>query len=332
MARHNKYDLLNQVVNAVVESGWNVLFLAGPDEHPFNLQIYRNDESYKLTVYVWHLTHGGGTARPHNEYRIQITGVDQFETSRATKTLILGWWQEIEVFAGFDVRKHSGKLGRSPSIQIREESLREAYLSGFSPCDKGNQEVAIAFRPDFFVEYVANLSSLHDFGRSTEDFALLSEVSQHPEINVEDIQIANQARRTTVVSVSKKLRDISFRKRVLTAYGNRCAVCGLQLKLVEAAHIIPVNHEASTDEIRNSLALCVLHHRSYDQALIAIDEDYYVLVSEAQADELRRLDLYGGLERFRRDLRPIILLPPTVSDRPHVEYIKLANYLRSWRP
>jgi putative restriction endonuclease len=330
MARHNKYDLLTQIVNAVVESGWSVVHLTSPDEHPFNLQIYRDDVYHNVRIYVWHMTHGGGAARPHNEYRIQITGVDRFETSPGIKTLILGWWQEVEVFAGFDVRKHIGTLGRSPSFQIREECLRGAYLNGFSPCDKGNQEVAIAFRPDFLVEYVANLDPLHDFGRSTGDLALLSEVSQHPEINASEIQIENQSRKTTIVSVSKRLRDISFRKRVLTAYGNRCAICGLQMKLVEAAHIIPINHQASTDEVRNGIALCVLHHRAYDQAIITVNEEYYVLLSEDQVEKLRRAHLHGGIERFREGLRPIILLPPTVSDRPHVEYIRLGNRLRSW--
>lgn len=330
MARHNKYDLLNQIVSAVVESGWNVLYLGSADEHPFNLRVYQKEESYDLRIYVWHLTHGGGAARPQNEYRIQITGADQFETSPGVQTLILGWWAEAGTFAGFDVRKHSGKLGRSPSIQIRAECLWDASSNGFAPCDKGNQEVAIAFRPDFFVEYVANLTPLHDFGRSTTDLAMLTEVAQHPEINAEDIKFTNQTRKTTVISVSKKLRDLGFRKRVLVAYSHACAVCGLQLKLVEAAHIVPVNHESSTDETRNGLALCALHHRSYDQTLITIDESYHVLVSETRADELRSVGLHGGLDGFRQDLRETILLPPIVSDRPHVEYIRLANQLRSW--
>jgi putative restriction endonuclease len=213
MARHNKYDLLNQIVKAIGDSSWNVLYLESIDEHPFRLQIYREGESYRARIYIWHMTHGGGRARPKNEYRIQITGTDHFEISPGEKTLILGWWQEGEVFAGFDARKHLGKLGFSPSIQIREEALREAYVSGFAPCDKGNREVAIAFRPDFFVEYLRNLEALHDFGQSTEDLAVLSEVAQHPEINAEDIRIRDAIRRTTVVSVSKKLRDTNFRKR-----------------------------------------------------------------------------------------------------------------------
>jgi len=330
MSRHRKYALLDHVVKAITDSGWNVLYIATIHEHPFRLQVYREDESYRILIYIWYLTHGGGRKRPQNEYRIQITGTDHFEQVPGEKTLVLGWWEEAEVFAGFDVRKHTGTLGRSPSIQIREEHLRRAYISGFSPCDKGNQEIAIAFRPDFFVEYVRNLEMLHDFGQSLEDLAVLDAVSQNPEINDEDIQIGDNMRRTAIFSVRRKLRDTSFRKRVLTAYGFRCAVCGIQLKLVDAAHIIPVNHESSTDETRNGLALCALHHRAYDQTLITVGEDYSVLLNEERVDYLKRIKQDNGLDDFSRSLRPLILLPPAITDRPHIEYIRIANRIRGW--
>ncbi len=331
MARHNKYDLLEQVVQAVADSGWSILYLDNIDEHPFHLQIYRGEEYIRVRIYIWHLTHGGGQARPKNEYRIQITGIKQFEPIPEEKTLILGWWKEVEVFAGFDVRKHIGKLGYSPSIQIREEALRDAYVNGFAPCDKGNKEVAIAFRPDFIVEYIRNLEALHDFGQSTEDLVVLSQVAQHPEINDEEILIKDLDRKITVVSVSKKLRDVNFRKRILTAYSHRCAVCGIQLKLVEAAHIVPVNHENGTDETCNGLALCVLHHKAFDQALITIAEDYSVLLNQEQVYELKRQRLDEGITNFTQVLRPIILLPPAISDRPHAHYIRIANHIRGWK-
>ncbi len=331
MARHNKYDLLEKIVSAINDSGWNVVYLESIDQHPFHLQIYRDNESYRVRVYVWHLTHGGGKARPKNEYRIQITGVDHFEPLQGGKTLILGWWKEAEVFAGFDVRKHLGKFGSSPSMQIREDALRKAYINGFEPCDKGNNEVAIAFRPDFFVDYLQSLEPLHDFGQSAKDLSVLSDVAQNPEVNEADIQIRNIARKTTIVSVSKKLRDVSFRRRILTAYGFHCAVCGIQLRLVDAAHIIPVNQDNSTDETRNGLALCALHHKAYDQALVTVVEDYSIQINRNQATELQQQKLSDGLAKFSQELRPIIILPPAISDRPHAEYIRIANSIRGWK-
>ncbi|MFZ1043507.1 MAG: HNH endonuclease [Anaerolineales bacterium] len=131
--------------------------------------------------------------------------------------------------------------------------------------------------------------------------------------------------------MSKKLRDVSFRKRVLTAYSFHCAACGIQLRLVEAAHIIPVNHDNSTDETRNGLALCALHHKAYDQALITVLDDYFLQVNHNQAAELQKQALSDGLAKFTKDLRPIIVLPPAVSDRPHAEYIRIANSIRGWK-
>ena len=331
MARHNKYDLIEKIVSAINDSGWNVAYLEDIKQHPFYMQIYRDDESYRVKIYIWHLTHGGGKARPKDEYRIQITGVERFEPLQNGKTLILGYWKEADIFAGFDVRKHLGKLGASPSIQIREDALRKAYINGFEPCDKGNKEVAIAFRPDFFVDYVQSLEPLHDFGQSTKDLSVLSEVAQNPEVNVADIKIQNVARKTTVVTVGKKLRDVSFRRRVLTAYSFHCAVCGVQLKLVEAAHIIPVNHDNGTDETRNGIALCALHHKAYDQALITIVEDYSIQINRNRVTELQNQKLSDGLAKFSQDLRPIIILPPAVTDRPHAEYIRIANSIRGWK-
>ncbi len=330
MARLNKRDLVDRIEKAVVESGWNVLYLSSADVHPFHLQIYRNSESYRSQVYVWNITHGGGKARPQDEYRIQITGVDHFDQVVGEKTLVLGWWAEAEIFAGFDARKHWGILGSSPSFQIREQCLRDAYLYGFSPCDKGNQEIAIAFRPDFFADYVRNLEALHSFGDLAQDLETLGAVSRNPEINDEDIQVVDEQRKQVVRSIRNSLRDSSFRRRVLNAYAYRCAVCGIQLDLVVAAHIVPVVEPGSTDETSNGLALCVLHHEAYDQGLITVAEDYSVLLSESRVRYLAQTRRIDGLDWFREHLRPIIHLPPGIADRPHIEYIRRANQIRGW--
>ncbi|MEW5989476.1 MAG: nucleotidyltransferase domain-containing protein [Chloroflexota bacterium] len=54
------------------------------------------------------------------------------------------------------------------------------------------------------------------------------------------------------------------------------------------------------------------------------DSDIDVLVSFAP--EAR----HNGLDNFQRNLRPTILLPQVISDRPHVEYIRIANRVRGW--
>jgi putative restriction endonuclease len=324
-----KEQLLDTVVAAIRDSGWNVLYLS--EGHPFQLQMYRGDQSFRLLIYIWNITHGGGSARPADEYRIQVTGVHQFEQQPGVKTTILGWWAEVGVFAGFDVRKHGAPLGFSPSLQIRRGALELAAQTGFAPSDKGNQEIAIAFRPDFFAQYVRDLETLHDFGQSSQDFAALEAVALEPEVNTTELPLTNQERRVAVTSVSRKLRDAKFRKNVLTAYSYRCAVCGMALNLTDAAHIVPVPHQSSVDKTYNGLALCALHHRAYDQSLVTVWDDYTVRVSAAEEAHLKAIARGAGIEEFRQGLYSSILLPPVVSDRPGIEFVKLGNSIRGWK-
>jgi hypothetical protein len=46
---------------------------------------------------------------------------------------------------------------------------------------------------------------------------------------------------------------------------------------------------------------------------------------------LTEIGLDSGVEKFIDDLRAVIHLPPTILDRPHVEYITQANEIRGWR-
>jgi putative restriction endonuclease len=85
----------------------------------------------------------------------------------------------------------------------------------------------------------------------------------------------------------RALRALDFRERVLDAYRNRCAMCGIQLRLLEGAHILPVAEPASTDETANGVALCALHHRAYDRSLVTFDPEYHVHVNEERVEELR---------------------------------------------
>lgn len=332
MARHRKYDLLDHIVQAVNDCGWNVLYVSDISNHPFVIKIYNESESYLVRIYIWNLTHGGGIKRPKDEYRIQITGTDQFVKNIDETTLILGWWSEIGVFAGFDFNKHSGKLGFSPSIQIREESLRKAHINGISACDKGNKEIAIAFRPDFFVEYLRNLEQLHKFGESEKDFEILEEVSeQRIVLNEEILEQVSQPRQIIVQLINKKIRESSFKARVLTAYNNRCAFSGIQLKLVDAAHIVPVSHSTSTDETCNGIALSALYHRAFDRGLVTFNENYQIIVNQNEVTKLKEMNLEGGIEIFTKHLHPMIHLPLAINDRPNVNLVKEANLLRGWK-
>ncbi len=324
-----KKDLLYFVSEAVNESGWNIIYLN--NEHPFKVKIFNDTESYFVKIIIYNVTHGGGRKRATNEYRIQVKE-PRLEQETRYKTLILGYYEPLQVFAGFDLSKHIGAPGYSASFQIRAENLEKASLSGFSPCDKGNGEIAIAFRPDFFVEYVRNLESLHTFGESKQDFTILEEVTEKQIApNEALIEQVSAPRQTTLQTISKKQRDNSFRARVLRAYNYRCAFSGIQLKLVDAAHIIPVSYETSTDETSNGIALSSIHHKAYDKGLVTFNEKYRIIFNKQEVGKLKEIDLDGGLEKFMKGLRPVIDAPPALTDRPHINFIREANKLRGWK-
>jgi putative restriction endonuclease len=88
----------------------------------------------------------------------------------------------------------------------------------------------------------------------------------------------------TLETAAKKKRDPALRQRVLKAYEYRCAVCGFDVRLgsvsiaLDAAHIRW--HQAGGPDVEcNGLALCVLHHKTFDLGAFTV-ENGVLLVSD----------------------------------------------------
>lgn len=101
-----------------------------------------------------------------------------------------------------------------------------------------------------------------------------------------------------------------FRQEVLGAYAHRCAMCGIQLDLVDAAHIVPHAHPQGHDVISNGLALCTLHHRSFDTGLLYVRDDYSIHLNLTRVRHLKKVGRVDGLRRYRRELRDQRCLGP----------------------
>jgi putative restriction endonuclease len=77
-------------------------------------------------------------------------------------------------------------------------------------------------------------------------------------------------------------------------YGAGCAFCDLEVDaLLDAAHIIPVSKDGSSDP-RNGLVLCANHHRAFDAGLIRIHPETLEIVVDGDREEL-------GVERKSLD-------------------------------
>lgn len=329
MARLPKEELAT-VERAILDGGWKFLRLSPSAEHPASYSIFRGESSRVVRIYIWNLTPGGQN-RPRDEWRIQATGVGRFEAEPSGKTLILGWENERGVFVGFDLRKHAGPIGYSPSIQLRERALDDAVVNGFAVHNKGNDELAVAFRPEFLATYIANVERLHECGEFESEIELLQQLSEQTDVDDTRMhEVVAEPRRYAVVSAKRALREIGFRNRVLVAYGQSCAMCGVQLRLLDAAHILPAAHPESTDSTDNGIALCALHHRAFDRTLVTFDAEFRTHANDAMIERLAAEHRDGGLAAFRRALRPILALPPDQRDRPARHFVDKANELRGW--
>lgn len=117
---------------------------------------------------------------------------------------------------------------------------------------------------------------------------------------------------------SRAVRDRNFRKNVLRAYGERCAITGLRLingggrAEVEAAHIRPVEHDGP-DIVSNGLALSGTAHWMFDRGLVGLADDLSILVSRQSND----LEAVTAMVNSSGKL----LAPGRLANRPRAEFV-----------
>lgn len=320
--------IVDAVLNAIQESGCAAVLISPLREHPRKFAVTRPDGSaFVLWAYAWTLTPGGRPSLPH-EYRIQMTTVrSPLSLNNAGPTVLLGYEPNFRILAGFDLSRHATFTTGSPSVQIDIRTIEQALQDGLAFDRKGNNEIAVAIRPDQFMTYVANADSLHRFGRQAQTFDLLAKASSLQPIPERQIDALTQDRKRIVQTISRLSRQANFRQQVLFAYGNRCAITKMQLRLVDAAHILPVGAPGSVDHVRNGIALSPTFHRAYDNGLIYLDDDYVMQINPAKEKDLVEIKLDGGLRQFRAALGKIFL-PPDNNQWPELSFIQKANRFR----
>ena len=214
--------------------------------------ITPDDRTISLWVYVWTLTHGGRPTLP-DEYRIQMTSVTSpLDMNRGSmhKTVLIGYEPQLNAFAGFDIEKHRTFTQGSPSVQIDIKTIRKALSSGIAFDKKTNDEIAVGFRQDNFINYIMHSDRLHEYGADSETVNIIENLGQiESQSEYQDGIISYEEsdalpeRKMVVSEVSRLSRDSNFREKVLRAYGYKCAVTGIQLSLPEAATSLLLWHQ-----------------------------------------------------------------------------------------
>lgn len=126
--------------------------------------------------------------------------------------------------------------------------------------------------------------------------------------------------RTRLQQLTNRIaRDRIFRRVVLRAYGERCAITGLKFingggrAEANAAHIWPVQH-GGPDIVNNGIALSGTAHWMFDRGLISLSDDLDILVSR-QVNDIESVETF-----VNRTSRALLPLRPT--DRPHPSFLK----------
>ena len=330
--------LVDRFVNDLERSSGTVIRARAKDrDRPARLRVV-SERQTDCILFLWTITRDGGGegVRPAGERRIQITGVSRMPLEPGVRTLLGGWSEEFGVYAFWDARRHIA-FGSSPSLQVNDSTLENAARAGIAtqlrPTAEG-QEVVVAVSPASLLWYVENGGQLHNAEGNADAVAELADATPDEEqdfLNSAPTE-AESVRRSILVETMRAFRDAKFKPAVLHAYSYKCAVCACDLKLVDAAHIVPVSHPTSNDQITNGIALCRIHHGAFDNALLGVQSDYRIVINPERVSRLRALRLATSLPAFRVNLPERIRVPASIEARPSPANLLLGLELRRWPP
>lgn len=143
-----------------------------------------------------------------------------------------------------------------------------------------------------------------------EEKSVLEEVVDSPPQLTENEEQYTMSRR--------RARDSAFARLVKETYGSKCAFCGSERETAkgnpeaEAAHIYP-KEEGGSDDVRNGISLCKLHHWAFDTGWLSISDEYQILVKEEPGR--------NGYDEFKELEGDEIHLPEKEGVKPHPMFL-----------
>lgn len=106
-----------------------------------------------------------------------------------------------------------------------------------------------------------------------------------------------------------------FKKEIPKIYNYTCCISGLRIiadkevQMIDACHIVPFS-VSGDDTIGNGISLCPNLHRAFDRGLIAISDDYRVMVKpffeEANAYSVKQFEGKELLLPREREFYPLV--------------------------
>lgn len=287
--------------------------------------------------------HDSGNMRDNeDEIRIQIRrniidrqrGYDE----DGIRAAFIGFFDSGQAFVAWDPRHVFSLRAKAVSVYARQSQYEAVFenhaaIHAFRPKYLGEDSFAIALPANALGFYLENIGRFHDLSNEDTIVRLMKELNEaftdagfgkRDEIDVQD-----DGRQERFEYTRKAYpRDPRFKKRVLDAYTRTCCVCDRQLGIIEAAHIIPHSVEGSPNDVTNGLALCVEHHRLYDQALLLPGPDKKLIFNPDRAEYLRQTNRQKGLDGIEAKHGTEYSIPEAEAHRPSNEYLEKGLAIR----
>ncbi|WP_347303669.1 HNH endonuclease [Croceibacterium sp. TMG7-5b_MA50] len=198
-----------------------------------------------------------------------------------------------------------------------EEELRNLPPARVGMSLRGRSVRALS-EADFAAIVAAGLSETLSL-KNADRFQIEHEAIVQAEAALHELPGQDQARRTEQVLTNRIIRDASFRGLVCDAYGGRCAVTRLRMldgrdnPEVQAAHIWSVA-DGGPDVVQNGIALSGTVHWLFDRHLIAIGDDYRLIVAKGKVPaEFQAVYGQHGTE---------LHLPMKPEEWPHTSFLE----------
>lgn len=119
--------------------------------------------------------------------------------------------------------------------------------------------------------------------------------------------------------VRRRLHQPDFRRRVLVAYRQQCALCRLRhVELLDAAHI-QEDSEGGQPVVTNGIAMCAIHHRAFDAQVLGIRPNYVIEVRRDVREEQDGPTLQHALQGMHRQS---LTLPRPKAAWPNTELLE----------
>jgi len=320
---HN--DLKFLLIDSLKSYSEDVVYISGNNPYLFNI-------NRKPTYICIKNIHSSGIGRTNpDECRIQIGRTKEFLSAKNSglHVFFFGYYLKYNVFTAWNPFQLTKRINEKSVVSVysRFSTQKKASDDGISVYEDEKHQKIISFKPEYLGLYLENFKIIHQ-----SDEVVLKGL-----IKKSDDADSTESNRGITVEVDRKKftithkrfkRDGLFKKIIYDSYSHRCAICGIQLELIEAAHIIPHSHDQGNDDPRNGVCLCSLHHKAYDSGLIYFDENYNLKLNQEKVDYLEKTKKDGGIQKFIKMQYEKLLLPESYLHRPSSEYIKIANKIR----